>query len=242
MQRWFGNLIFLVVALLAGTSAYYGAKTVSLERRLAVRTSPTPSASSPTNPTSSPSTAASPISPLPTAAANEAADAPKTLAAAERVSQPADTYTVAAGDTLYPIGLKHDIAWERIADANGLTEPYVLQIGSNLIIPKLTATKETQIAFTADLSRARIAQARVSQGSDAWRTDPLSIAKLEHTGAFGLNQDADFRLMNQTETAAAVVATRLSGSLAKTYRIALSQPADQGVSGIWAIQSITTQD
>lgn len=44
-------------------------------------------------------------------------------------------YTVRAGDTLLAIGLRYGLPWERLADANGLTESSLLQIGQNIRIP-----------------------------------------------------------------------------------------------------------
>jgi cytoskeletal protein RodZ len=47
-----------------------------------------------------------------------------------------ETYTVASGDTLASIGAKLGVEWQKIAEANGLTEPYDLQIGQVLKIPR----------------------------------------------------------------------------------------------------------
>ena len=44
-------------------------------------------------------------------------------------------YTVQAGDTLLSISRVYAIDWQRIARMNGLTEPYFLQPGQQLIIP-----------------------------------------------------------------------------------------------------------
>jgi LysM repeat protein len=45
------------------------------------------------------------------------------------------TYTVKSGDTLLGIALAHDLAWETLAEANGLDEESFLQIGQDLVIP-----------------------------------------------------------------------------------------------------------
>ncbi len=44
-------------------------------------------------------------------------------------------YTVQGGDTLLAIGLRYGLPWERIADANALTERSLLQIGQVVHIP-----------------------------------------------------------------------------------------------------------
>ena len=163
------------------------------------------------------------------------------MKASERISTPTETYTVKAGDTLSPIGQKYSIDWERIADANGLKEPFPLQINQVLVIPKLTAAKTTQVLLTTDPSRARDAQTKSDQGRDSWRTDPLATAKLEQAGLFGLSETADYRLSTPVtdQGTAVVTATRLIGSSTQTYEIALIQPVTKGTTGIWAIQSVT---
>jgi LysM repeat protein len=44
-------------------------------------------------------------------------------------------YTIQGGDTLLAIGLRYGLPWERIAEANGLNERSLLQIGQALHIP-----------------------------------------------------------------------------------------------------------
>jgi uncharacterized protein YkwD/LysM repeat protein len=44
-------------------------------------------------------------------------------------------YTVRSGDTLLAIGLRYGLPWERIAEANGLNERSLLQIGQSVRIP-----------------------------------------------------------------------------------------------------------
>jgi lysozyme len=44
-------------------------------------------------------------------------------------------YTVRSGDTLLAIGLRYGLPWERVAEANGLSERSILQIGQGLRIP-----------------------------------------------------------------------------------------------------------
>lgn len=45
------------------------------------------------------------------------------------------TYTVQSGDTLYDIGKKFKVSWQRIAEANGIDNSGALKVGSQIIIP-----------------------------------------------------------------------------------------------------------
>ena len=51
-------------------------------------------------------------------------------------------YTIAAGDTLYTIALRYDIAWQEIAAVNGLSEFDLLQLGQELALPASLDTAE----------------------------------------------------------------------------------------------------
>jgi LysM repeat protein len=55
----------------------------------------------------------------------------------EQVTVPSEglDYTVKSGDTLLAIGLRYGLPWERLADANGLNERSLLQIGQTVRIP-----------------------------------------------------------------------------------------------------------
>jgi LysM repeat protein len=62
----------------------------------------------------------------------------------EQVSVPPEglDYTVKSGDTLLAIGLRYGLPWERLADANGLDEHSLLQIGQTVHIPGSGAAAE----------------------------------------------------------------------------------------------------
>lgn len=47
----------------------------------------------------------------------------------------ATQYTVQRGDTLSKIGNKMGVPWQRIAEANNIRSPYIIQIGQVLTIP-----------------------------------------------------------------------------------------------------------
>jgi nucleoid-associated protein YgaU len=61
-------------------------------------------------------------------------------------------YVVGEGETLWSIAeksYKDGYSWKAIADANNLTEPYELEEGQKLVIPKLTPTESAADASIA---------------------------------------------------------------------------------------------
>jgi LysM repeat protein len=64
-------------------------------------------------------------------------EAPPPSVRIEQVTVPPEglDYAVQGGDTLLAIGLRYGLPWERIAEANGLNERSLLQIGQTLRIP-----------------------------------------------------------------------------------------------------------
>lgn len=56
---------------------------------------------------------------------------------------PPNTYVVVAGDTLGKIALKlgNKFTWQDLAETNGITSPYTIQIGQNLTLPWMEAGK-----------------------------------------------------------------------------------------------------
>lgn len=49
--------------------------------------------------------------------------------------RPGRIYTVLPGDTLYSIAWRHGITVEALADANGITAPWVIYVGQQLVLP-----------------------------------------------------------------------------------------------------------
>lgn len=68
---------------------------------------------------------------------------PAPVAASPAAQSCSTTYTVKAGDTLSGIAFKFDVSQESIIAANGLKEPYVLQIDQKICIPGTTSTTTT---------------------------------------------------------------------------------------------------
>jgi hypothetical protein len=86
--------------------------------------------------------------------------------------------------------------------------------------------------FTSE-ERAKALQARVDQGQDLWRKDPLEVAKRE-SGGRGLLCNLEYKLVSKAG-GQATVSVEFNG---KTYVITLNQPQKQGDQGIWVIKSI----
>ena len=246
MSRWLINLTVLVLAVLAGSTAYFATKASVLEGHLARRELSNSKSTVADGATSS-ATSATTISPVPTTTTQPSTSpspttSTATVATSDRLAKPSETYTVVAGDTLYPISLKYNMSLERLAEANGLIDPFPLKIGQILAIPEVNAKENIfEVRLTTDPTQASVLQNRVASGAEVWRLDPLQVAKAEHSGLFGLTASDDFRQDSKDDTAgtAIVTATRLVASQTKTYQISLVQPATKGSNGIWAITKIT---
>jgi LysM repeat protein len=244
MNKWAINSFSLVLAVLAGSTAYFWTKSSALEDYLTRRDGASPVASASLTPSSTPSSLASSTSSTPVAspAPTASSTAPATLAASSRLASPTETYTVVAGDTLYPVSLKFNMSLERLAEANNLSDPYPLKVNQVLVIPEVNAkTNLFEVRFTTDPSRATLIEETVKSGSDTWRLDPKEVAKAENAAVFGLALSDDYRLSTRDDTAgtAFVIATRLVGSVTKNYEIHLIQPATKGATGIWSIARIS---
>ena len=79
------------------------------------------------------------IKPTPTPTATVKAEASPTNPSPSPTGAPQVTaYTVQAGDTLYSIAAKFGSTVEAIAAANKITNPDVISVGQQLVIPKPT--------------------------------------------------------------------------------------------------------
>lgn len=231
----------IVFVLLSGATAYFAAKSVTLEKQLTKRT-PTQSTESVSPiPTDEPTASPSPLptvatsSPTPSATGTVSVDLPDKLNDDDRIVAFAQTHTVAEGDTLFPIGVQYNVNWERIAEANALKDPYPLSIGQTLIIPKVDAGAVV-VEYTLDTDRATRAQSQVTAGQTKWRTDPVTTAQLELRGAYGIIGSDAFEEIAQDRTSgkASVRVTHLTDGQTEEFIVELSQPLTKGADGIWA--------
>lgn len=59
------------------------------------------------------------------------------------------SYTVQSGDSLYSIGQNFGVAWQTLAQMNGISSPYTIYVGQVLLIPSTTST---QTSTTSSIS------------------------------------------------------------------------------------------
>lgn len=151
-------------------------------------------------------------------------------------------YTVAENDTLFTIGLKFDILWTHLAKANGMDENTSLFIGQKLKVPtneseQATIQNEDTQNFEIDLAAAQAEQSKVnSDGTDAWRRDPVEVARREAPASFNLAPGDPYSLV--ATDAQKGTATVFLQKDEKSYTFSLIQPVDKGENGIWKIEKI----
>lgn len=210
---------FLValVAILAGSTSFFAAKTYKMNSGSKIEQAATLSATID-------SSADVNTSPQPTSTSSII----KPATSAEKPSKPADTYTIQKGETLFAIAQAQGLNWQDIAEANGLTDVDKIHAGQVIILPK-----GGQINFTIDNTRATSLQK--DTGKYQFRLSPEETARSDAPNAYGLQVGDSYVLKNRDESGnAQVQATRES----KNYIIKLIQPITKGEEGIWAIESI----
>lgn len=150
-------------------------------------------------------------------------------------SSPAKTHKVEKGETLYPIGVKYNIDWLSIAEANGLKEPYKIIVDQLLIIPTIDTGKNiNQIDYQLNQEKAQQIQKDTESGKLKDRLDPAKTAQLDAIPSYGISNTDNF-ILKANEQGRAIVNVSHNN---KNYQITLNQPIEQGQSGIWAIVSI----
>ncbi len=107
----------------------------------------------------------------------------------------AETYTVAAGDTLSTIAVSHGVSAEAIAEANDLVNPDLLLVGQELVIPRPATSLSpipTSIPSAAPASSTMAISTSPHELSIAWMRQqayPGSEIVIEETLASGANYD-----------------------------------------------------
>lgn len=174
---------------------------------------------------------------------NVAADSKKTETSkkANASSSNEKEYTVESGDTLFSIGLKFNLTWTEIAEANGLKEESIIVEGQKLKIPEVSGastvngTKEFEIIL-ADQQKY---QKDANDGENTWRKDPIEVAKKSIPDIFGILKSDGYNLISKNTSAGeAEVEINHKGQL---YTAKLIQPVDKGNNGIWAVKSVSSQ-
>lgn len=208
--------LIVLVALLAGSTSFFYAKS-------------RPGSSKPKATDSGTTTSSSTAAPTPTAVSSS--QVTKAASASEKPSHPSDTYTIQQGETLFAIAQKQGITLKELSDANGITDTDKIQAGQVLIVPK-----GGQVSFTIDNTKATELQNSLDSGKILWRENPEDTARSDSPGVYGLKVTDNFVLKDRDNNSG--TATVTASQEGKNYLIKLSQPATKGEKGLWAIESI----
>jgi LysM repeat protein/uncharacterized protein YkwD len=87
-------------------------------------------------------------------------------------------YTVRAGDTLSTIAARHDITWQALATANGLSEGSYLQIGQTLAIPG--AAEPVRLRQTTDATGGPVTVLAAARAYTVRSGDTVVAIALRH--------------------------------------------------------------
>lgn len=132
-----------------------------------------------------------------------------------------------------------------LASSSGITKVQMLIEGKTVetlaghfdVSKPLERTVRLDIPFFTSDERAAELQKRVDAGQEAWRKDPLQVAKIEAPSR-GLHPELDYKLESQGPGRASVAVS--SGD--KGYSILLTQPEKKGDGGVWVISEISVVD
>lgn len=209
-------LLVILVAILAGSTSFFYAKSKSLQNRQVVTASKTAEVSSAS--TQSPTSAAT-------------SQVAKPSSQTERPSHPRDSYTVQPKDTLFGIATSQGVTLAELSEANGITDANKILSGQVLIVPK-----NGQVSYTIDNTQATDLQKKADSGQLKFRLNPEETARSDSPPAYGLKVEDTFTLEGSANNGQATVA--VTSSDGKKYLIRLVQPVTKGDKGIWAIEAI----
>lgn len=222
------NIItYFIVMVLAGSTVYFYLKS---------HEAPTNIHSNPNNkatitkteqsiiPTAKPSTSLTPTITQPSKSTN-------------KPSNPAQTYTVGGGETLFGIATKLNMNWTRLTEVNNLPNGDSIKEGQVLFVPSYDeTTKKLYLEFTPDITKATQIQNQAANLPTSPYLDPSATAKQDSIGFYGLTTDAAYSFISKNELeGSAIVNVTLAD---KSYQIILIQPINKGKDGIWAISKI----
>jgi len=147
------------------------------------------------------------------------------------------TYTVQPGDTLFTVGLKFDMPWTKIAEANGLSEDSVIKVGDVLKIPSETPTASESKKFTINTEKMGQVQAQVDSGSLSWYLDPVLVAKEKIPPTYSITKNDQYSLKSKNNVEGIAIVEIIHNT--KVYQVKLIQPVKKGTNGIWDVESVT---
>ncbi|MCL5407610.1 MAG: LysM peptidoglycan-binding domain-containing protein [Patescibacteria group bacterium] len=206
--------LLALVAILAGSTSFFAAKTYKISNSNKSKPSTTASVSidSGTSPATTSSSAVV-----------------KAASSVEKPSKPADTYMVQKGETLFVVAQAQGSSWQDIAEVNGMSDVDKIQAGQTIILPKAG-----QVDFTVDNIRSTSLQKDADLGKYQFRLSPEDTARSDAPNVYGLKVTDTFTLKSRDNGQAQVQATKEG----KNFIIKLIQPVTKGDKGIWAIESI----
>lgn len=225
-----GRLIYfallLLLAVFAASTVYFFLKSQDKNNNSSSSSSQTTAATTIT-PTAAPAGTTTPASSPYT----------KPAASSKQPSNPAETYTFQAGDTLSSIGDKLDISWTSLATINNISNPDNVTADQVLIIPSIDdKTNKGFIAFKTDQSKAAEIQHQATADPTNIYLDPVTAAKATVPPIYGITATDTFTKVSSNEFDGTAVVNISHGD--KSYQVNLIQPITKGKGGIWAVSKI----
>jgi LysM repeat protein len=111
-------------------------------------------------------------------------------------------HTVQTGETLMYISSLYQVNWEKIAEANNLTQPYTITAGQVLCIPygenvtNIPTTKkgsEAKVTIIPSLGNVLVAVENFPKKMSYYvRVSPMGTSNTYHIGYFTTNKEGDF--------------------------------------------------
>ena len=151
-----------------------------------------------------------------------------------RVTYPANVYEIQKGDSLFGIGAKFEIDWELILLANSLESENVVQVGKQLVIPKLShETDYFRINFLLDDDNASEKNRELREVEQDSSYNPILAAKDLAVPYFGITETDEFTLLEQDNSTATAIVQVKNGE--KINVVGMFQPKQKGEKGFWAI-------
>lgn len=206
--------LLALVAILAGSTSFFAAKTYKISD--SNKSKPATTASALVD------GGASPV-------ATSSSAVVKAASLVEKPSKPADTYTIQKGETLMVVSQTQGISWQDMVEANGMSDADKIQAGQTIILQKAG-----QVDFMVDDDRAASLQKDADLGKYQFRLSPEDTARSDAPNVYGLKVTDTFALKSRDSGQAQVQATKEG----KNFIIKLIQPVTKGDKGIWAIESI----
>lgn len=151
-----------------------------------------------------------------------------------RLTYPANVYIVQPKETLFAIGEKFGLSYQRIKAANGVTNENLIQADFALAIPKLDSrTDYYRINFLVNEDRASELTRELRDKQDDPLFNPIEVAKKDAVPYFGVATSDTFTILEQDLAAGTALIQAKSAD--RTNVIGLIQPKIKGKTGFWGV-------